>query len=109
MTDEFWIAHDIKREIGPTIIREKWRANLFRADERNRVEGPFVPADVLAACDAALREQMALKEKAERFYEAAMNYFEGDEWEGFEDSALFEEAEAAAGASPSSHVPEEDR
>jgi hypothetical protein len=55
---EHWIAYDVKREIGPTILREKWRADLFRADERNRVDGPFVPAEQLAGAVKAL-EQIA--------------------------------------------------
>jgi hypothetical protein len=44
----------VKREIGPTILREKWRADLFRADERNRVDGPFVPAEQLAGAVEAI-------------------------------------------------------
>lgn len=63
---EHWIAYDVKREIGPTILREKWRADLFRADERNRVDGPFVPAEQLAGAVSLLRRWLDADDEAER-------------------------------------------
>jgi hypothetical protein len=61
---EHWIAYDVKREIGPTILREKWRADLFRADERNRVDGPFVPAEQLAGAVEQIAELERLLHQA---------------------------------------------